>query len=165
MRLYWAYGSNLCKKSMRLRCPDARPAGSLEVHDAALVFRLFADVVVQRGSSVHGGLWWISPEDEMNLDRYEGVSQRLYVKRYLRMKVGERVRKVLFYQMGTDRGIMPPGQSYVDVITQGYKDFGLPLEALSDAVAGSWSDKKVTEFLRGRHDRKGKPRLARQVAL
>lgn len=163
MRYYWAYGSNLCRASMRRRCPGARFVGRLDVQDARLVFRGVADVVVDKGSFVPGGLWSITPEDERELDHYEGVASRFYLKRYLRMNVGDRVRKILFYQMRMSTGVMPPSQAYLDVIARGYGDFGLPLEVLDAAVVASWGDKEVTPVLRARHDRKGRPTLAQPI--
>lgn len=160
-KLYWAYGSNLCHRSMRTRCPDAVPLDRLDVNDASLIFRGVADVTIRKGQFVPGGLWRISEEDERNLDRYEGVASRLYLKRYLPIKRGGKLRRVLFYQMRTDRGVMPPSHFYVQVIAQGYRDFGLPEDVLDRAVRASWSDKEVTPMLRERHERRGRPVLAR----
>ena len=39
MKLYLAYGSNLNKQQMRLRCPDAVPVTTAAVQDYQLVFR------------------------------------------------------------------------------------------------------------------------------
>jgi hypothetical protein len=162
--LYWAYGSNLCVASMRRRCPDAKKIGKLFVDDATLVFRSVADVTVLEGSVVPGGLWEISRSDERSLDMYEGVASGFYLKRYLTVQRGKRKpEQVLFYQMSTSRGIMPPSDGYLDTIAQGYRDFGLPLEALDEFLAAAWSDKKVTPMLRERHLRKGRPTLARAV--
>lgn len=162
-KLYWAYGSNLCHVSMRRRCPDARPLRRMDVGDAALLFRGVADVTLREGSSVVGGLWSISPDDELALDRYEGAP-RFYMKRYLPIEHRGRLRKVLFYQMRMDRGVMPPNQGYVEVIARGYRDFGLPLEHLDRAVAASWEDKDVTPVLRRRYDEKGRQPLAGRAA-
>lgn len=160
--LYWAYGSNLNIRAMKRRCPGAVKSSAFAVHDAALIFRGVADVTVRRGSVVHGGFWWITDECERQLDRYEGVSLRLYLKRHLPVKIRGVVHKVLFYQMATSRGVLPPSQDYADTIARGYRDFGLPVEALEDAIRESWDDKSPTNFLRERHARKGMPRLARR---
>lgn len=162
-KLYWAYGSNLCHASMRRRCPDARPLKRLDVGESALVFRGVADVTIRKGSTVVGGLWSISPDDEAALDRYEGAP-RFYMKRYLPIQYKGQLRKVLFYQMRADRGVMPPSEDYVAVIARGYQDFGLPLESLDRALAASWEDKDVTPMLRRRHEEKGRKTLARELA-
>jgi hypothetical protein len=158
--LYWAYGSNLCVERIRRRCPAARKARAFAVHDAALVFRGVADVVIRTGSVVPGGLWHITPECEAELDRYEGIKQRLYLKRYLPLKIDGQVWKCLFYQMATSRGIMPPGRDYADTIARGYRDFGLDVRVLNAAIAESWDNQERTNFLRRRYWEKGSPRLA-----
>lgn len=163
--LYWAYGSNLNIAAMRERCPAARKVGRLFVEDAALVFRGVADVTVCEGSVVPGGLWEITRECERSLDRYEGVASRLYLKRYLTVKrKGKKREVVLFYQMRMSTGVQPPSEFYLDLIARGYRDFGLPLEVLDAAVAESWSEKKITPILRERHERRGRPTLAKAVS-
>jgi hypothetical protein len=165
-QLYWAYGSNLCVEAMKRRCPAAKKVrGNLVVQDAALVFRGVADVVYREGYAVQGGLWRITRECEEALDTYEGVAAKLYMKKYLKLKVNGRVEYALFYQMSISRGVMPPSEAYLATIAQGYKDFGLDLEHLELAVQESWDDKKVTQRLRRRHLMRGAPRLARPEML
>lgn len=157
---YWAFGSNLCKRHMRVRCPAANPVGPMTVDDAALIFRGVADVTVRKESIVPGGLWRITRECEAALDRYEGVSSRLYLKRYLTIKVKGKIEDCLFYQMSTHRGVMPPSEGYLGTILEGYRDFDLDTDILNAAVEESWGTKKVTPFLKERHLRRG-GRLAR----
>jgi hypothetical protein len=164
-KLYWAYGSNLCVGAMLRRCPAAVRVGPLTLKNAALVFRSCADVVGRRGSHVAGGLWLITDRCEESLDRYEGVASGLYDKRHIdvdwpgspELPAGR--YPVLFYKM-MERGIMPPHEGYLQVIAQGYRDFGLDLALLDRAVEHSWNRKEKTPYLRGRHRRKGAPPLA-----
>lgn len=160
MTLYWAYGSNLDPAGMRRRCPSAKRIGPLTLDCGALVFRGVADVVARHDSTVPGGVWRISRECERVLDQYEGVRHRLYRKRYLRLKVAGVSEDCLYYQMTASRGIMPPSEYYLDVIRRGYEYFGLDVQVLNRALEESWSDKKVTDHLRERHVRKGRPQLA-----
>jgi hypothetical protein len=106
---------------------------------------------------IHGGLWYITPENEKALDRYEGVGSRFYIKRKIKLKVDGKPEDCLFYQMAMDRGIDPPNEYYLNTIIQGYKDFGLPLEALDFAVRQAVEDKKLTPVLRTRRVRRGGP--------
>jgi hypothetical protein len=161
--LMWCYGSNLNIAQMKRRCPKAKFKGPLVVNDAALVFRGVADVVVREGSFVPGGLWSISKDCERALDRYEGVASGLYVKRYFHLRRNKQVVDVLFYQMSQTRGVMPPGQDYLNTIAKGYKDFDLDLNVLEMYLQESWGDKDVTEELRRRYDAKGRPTLARDL--
>lgn len=161
--LYWAYGSNLCIRHFLGRCPSARPLRSLHVQDSELVFRGVADVTLNRGRVTPGGIWRIRDERDVDaLDKYEGVSTRLYLKRYLQVK-NERgvVEDCLFYQMKASRGIMPPSEVYIDTIAEGYRDFDLDTAYLDEALSNSWGRKNVTPFLRERHIKRGRPRLAR----
>ncbi|MEB3034673.1 poly-gamma-glutamate hydrolase family protein [[Mycobacterium] nativiensis] len=75
---YFAYGSNLCRRQMTRRCPDAsdpRPA-TLADHDWLINERGVATVEPFPGSRVHGVLWRVSDEDLATLDRAEGVPLR-----------------------------------------------------------------------------------------
>ena len=159
--LYWAYGSNLSFRNMRKRCPRAKAIRPLHVNQAALLFRSCADVTLRDGSVVPGGLWWITGDCERILDQYEGTKSNLYIKRYLPVKHNGVVQDCLFYQMQTHRGIMPPPEQYLETIEAGYKDFGLDLAYLDAALQEAWGNKKITDMLRDRHVRKGRPKLAR----
>lgn len=159
--LYWAYGSNLNVKEMAIRCPGAKKVQALALPNGALVFRGVADAVYREGSTVHGGLWLITKEHEAFLDRYEGVSSKLYSKCYLKLLVNGEERQCLYYQMN-EQGIYPPSDSYVERIAQGYRDFGLPMEALDAALQESWGSKQPTQYLIKRHVRRG-GKLAKEL--
>ncbi len=161
--LYWAYGSNLNPVQMRRRAPHAKRVGPLTLDDGKLVFRGVADVTSWEGGLVPGGVWRISSSDEQSLDQAEGVRHKLYRKRYLRLKVKGVSEDCLYYQMVTKRGIMPPSEAYLWSISAGYDYFGLDLALLNQALEESWSDKKVTEQLRERHVRRGRPQLATEI--
>lgn len=161
-QLYWAYGSNLNVENMKFRCPGAVKKGRLFVTGGRLVFRGVADVVSSENEieRIPGGLWQITRRCEVALDRYEGVAGGLYVKRYIRYTDKHGVEhRVLYYKM-RQQGIMPPSEYYLNTIIDGYRDFGLPLEELDQAVQRSWKDKELNEQLRARHARKGSPKLA-----
>jgi hypothetical protein len=165
MKYYWAYGSNLCVKNMKRRCPGAIQLEPMVLPKASLVFRLVADVEFNDYDEVHGGLWWITEEDERALDRYEGVRGGFYEKRHLIIRFGRKPEKhrVLFYQMLRTNGVMPPEDEYIERIAQGYRDFHLPMEALDRALAAAWNDKSLDEWLRSRHKKRGSPRLAKRI--
>lgn len=145
MRLYLAYGSNLNKRAMRIRCEDARPVGKIMLTDARLVFRGVADVEYSPGSRVPCGVWSISERDEARLDMYEGVAGGLYYKeRGIQIKYKGQVKHPLIYLM-TSEGVFPPNQHYVDTIRKGYKDFGLDERYLDEAIKNSFEQKAPDE--------------------
>jgi gamma-glutamylcyclotransferase (GGCT)/AIG2-like uncharacterized protein YtfP len=157
--LYFAYGSNLNRDSMALRCPDAKPIGPLKLTDARLVFRGVADCIYEEGVECPGAVWKLTPECERALDRYEGVSGGFYRKEYVTVTGIDGEDRMLLYVMNST-GIFPPSQHYYNVIKQGYRDFQLPLKYLRDAVKASWDDKAPSHRERQRHRRNGRPALA-----
>jgi hypothetical protein len=158
---YWAYGSNLNVEHMAQRCPGATKIAPMHVNDAKLIFRGVADVTFDKGGCCPGGLWRITPECETALDRYEGVASKLYLKRYIPIEVDGKRHECLFYQMSWTKGIQPPNEYYAETIIQGYKDFGLDPEYLFAAIDESWNNKQITDRLRRRYERKGRPNLYR----
>jgi gamma-glutamylcyclotransferase (GGCT)/AIG2-like uncharacterized protein YtfP len=103
--------------------------GPATIRDWRLVFRGVADIEPSQGASVQGALWSITPRCERALDRYEGYP-RLYGKRHTRRPGGGRV---MLYVMNDQDWISTPGKHYLNVIREGYQDFGLDLEALMAA--------------------------------
>lgn len=75
MRLYFAYGSNMCRRRMDGRCRSHRAEGAAVLDGFALTInrRGVATVVAREGAAVEGVLWWIGAADEASLDRAEGV--------------------------------------------------------------------------------------------
>ena len=129
-KLYLAYGSNLNKKQMAVRCPTARPVGSAMIYGWELVFRGVADIVKSKDKNmcVPVGLWELEPEDELSLDVYEGAG-------------------IMTYQMTSD-GIYAPSTSYFNSILEGYRDFGLDTSYLYDSAgwAGYQSNQSDNVF-------------------
>jgi hypothetical protein len=137
-KLMIAYGSNLSKKQMRLRCPSARPLGKFIMHDAQLVFRTYADLEYVKGVNTPCGLWSINREDEKSLDKHEGVAGGSYFKsEKIMLNYCGRKRPALIYLK--NRGeIYPPSKRYVATIRRGYKDFDMDERVLDEAVERSW---------------------------
>jgi hypothetical protein len=165
-KLYFAYGSNLNKSQMAKRCPDAKAYSLFHLEDWKLVFRGVADIVPSPGDKVSGGLWIVSARDEEELDRYEGFRRDgtgMYRKETIDIEPykirGETFTEIMFYVMNSE-GIFPPSQGYLDSIKQGFKDFGLKLKPLIDAVEASYDDKNPSHIERRRHQRNGRPELA-----
>ena len=136
MKYYLAYGSNLNKRQMKRRCPDAVPVGTVTIMDYELVFRSVATIEPRHGASVQCGIWKISAEDEKHLDDYEGFPW-LYVKQDFGVVVNEEAVQAMAYVMNT--GIQPkspPSTEYLMTIMEGYEDFGLDDKPLTIAAAG-----------------------------
>ena len=135
MKYYLAYGSNLNKRQMKHRCPDAVPVGTVTIKDYDLVFRTFANIEPKRGAEVQCGIWRISAEDERHLDRYEGYP-RFYVKQDFWVEVGgEAVRAMAYVMNDGVRRKAPPSTDYLMTIVEGYANFGLDDKPLTTAAA------------------------------
>lgn len=130
--LYFAYGANLNRTSMRERCPAAIPCGAYRLEGFRLVFRTVADIEPAPGEAVHGVLWRITPECLRSLDVFEGYPD-VYDHRFLTLEDGG---DALYYKMNTT-GYAPPPQRYYQTLREGYDDFALPPERLTDAYAFS----------------------------
>jgi len=126
---YLAYGSNLNKEQMSLRCPDAIPKDVIMIKNWRLVFRGVADIIPAKGFQVPVSKWHITKQCEKSLDIYEGFP-RLYGK-----KLFNDTSKNLYmtYTMNT-KGFQLPPKRYLDVIKQGYKDFGIDTTFIDEAL-------------------------------
>lgn len=153
--LYFAYGSNLNIEQMKRRCPAATPLGAIVIDNFALVFRGVADIEPRDGSLLHGGLWEITDECVKALDRYEGVSSGLYLKRYFPYQGQD----VLFYTMSSLHN-EPPYPHYAETIRAGFGDFGLPVKALDEAIKESYVKYADEVHEKMNRRRKGKRKAA-----
>lgn len=142
--LYGAYGSNLNMSQMSVRCPKAKPVGSLILKDWKLVFRGVADIEEAKGHEVALGLWYITKDCLKALDRYEGFPY-LYGKKHLKVKGVQKsfaVPSVMIYVMNDQERVAPPPQTYLNAIANGYNDFGLDKKLLQEPVMQSYVKEK-----------------------
>ncbi|MEI6984571.1 MAG: gamma-glutamylcyclotransferase family protein [Rhodospirillaceae bacterium] len=133
MSLLFAYASNLNRERMSERCPAAEPVGTASLANHRLVFRVSADIEPYPGATALGAVWRLSPADMIALDHYEGFPT-LYRKdfRHVLLAGGEAV-EVMLYRMNRE-GYAPPPDDYLEIIRDGYRDFGLPENYLDSAV-------------------------------
>jgi hypothetical protein len=163
--LYFAYGSNLNLSQMSRRCPRATPLDKIYLPDWKLVFRGVCDVVEEGGASCPGGLWRITPDCELALDRYEGYDARfpmsgMYRKVYVTVDgLPDGETEVMFYVMNS-RGIYPPSEGYYNGVRQGYRDFGLRQAPLRLALKHAHDASHPSHVERRRMRRNGRPPLA-----
>ena len=134
--LYFAYGSNINPGQMEYRCPDASVVGPVTLENYELLFRRggFATIAPKEGETVHGLLWSLTRSCERSLDRYEGYP-RFYDKQMVTVQDSEgRSLSVMVYIMDERfREPMLPTYSYYNGILEGYRQNGLPANALKKA--------------------------------
>lgn len=128
VKLYFAYGANLNQDSMSWRCPDARPVRRAYLDDWELTFSGVASIRPAQGCRVPGALWEITPSCEQSLDRFEGWPT-LYRKRWVHING----QQAMVYVMNYDDP-EPPAGSYLETIEQGYRDWHLNRNELSQAI-------------------------------
>lgn len=135
-QLYIAYGSNLNKRQMQYRCPDAELAGIGALPNYRLEFRRVLTVIHCPGSSVPVAVWKISRKDGQNLDIYEGWPH-CYRKENLRVDFSDGTGcSAMAYVMNSGY-LSPPSASYYKIVAQGYEDCSLDKRALFLALRAS----------------------------
>lgn len=132
MKVYIAYGSNLNLEQMKRRCPDSKPIGTAMLQDYALEFRGVATIVPKKGAAVPVLLWHISPQDEKNLNRYEGFPT-LYRKETYEVDVNGQKISGMAYVMNAGQ-VAAPDINYYCTILQGYLENHLHTDYLNAAV-------------------------------
>ena len=133
--LYGAYGSNLNKAQMRIRCKTAEPVGMMLLPDYRLTFRGVADIERSKGDEVALGLWNITQKDLEHLDVYEGFPH-LYRREHVVIHNG---LPVMVYIMQGQEDVYPPTQHYLSTIRDGFGDFELDNKLLVQAVKRSYT--------------------------
>lgn len=145
-RLYLAYGSNLNKRQMSMRCPDAKVVGTAYIEDYRLLFKgsrtgSYFTIEKKKGRKVPVGVWAVTPMDERNLDCYEGYPS-FYYKKDLKVTLNETGKTVdaFVYIMHEERELGLPSEFYVHGCLQGYESFGFDRkyieQAINDTVGG-----------------------------
>lgn len=138
-RYYIAYGSNLSIEQMAMRCPTAKVAGTAMIEGYALVFKTHATIEPDESRKVPVAIWEIQPEDEKNLDRYEGYPI-YYYKADLTFPVkmletGEtEMLTAMVYIMDEKRQVAKPFKDYYLVLEEGYTRFGFDQAILQEAL-------------------------------
>lgn len=139
--LYIAYGSNLNRSQMALRCPTADLVGPAAMQGYALQFRgwrhsAVATVEPLANSTVPVLLWDIRDRDEQSLNRYEGWPH-VYHKELLLIEFEGSTLPAMAYIMNDGRAFGAPSDAYLETIRQGYVDAGFDLDTLDRACERS----------------------------
>lgn len=139
MRYYIAYGSNLNTPQMAQRCPKAAVVATGELKDYCLEFRCrerygVATIRQEKGSSVPILLWSIKPSDERSLDYYEG-HPFFYHKEMMAVEINGKMQEAMVYVMNDGHDLTSPSDYYLNIIREGYREFGFDEKILDEAVA------------------------------
>jgi gamma-glutamylcyclotransferase len=130
---YFAYASNLNRKQMQERYPDAMPKFTATLPNFKLIFTGWsrswhggvASIRPLRGEKVAGAVYEISERDLRLLDKYEG-----YPNIYNRREVvvfsedGEPIKAVTYFKIEQSEETQPSPE-YIATIQQGYREWGI----------------------------------------
>ena len=128
---YFAYASNLSRKQMSERCPDAQPKFVATLSNYKLIFAGWsrkwhggvASIKPFRGERVIGAIYELSERGLRQLDKYEG-----YPDIYTRVNVivtdgfGSRMEAVTYIKVEQSEDTQP-SKEYLAIIQQGYRDW------------------------------------------
>ncbi len=131
--LYFAYGMNTNITGMASRCPAAVSHGHAILLNHAFRFSGPADVVKCGGSYVDGVLWTITDECLRSLDMLEGYPY-YYNRRHKPVRFQGRTVNALVYYMQPGHIDALPSQGYFDMVSEGYRDHGVPTDQLYNAL-------------------------------
>lgn len=130
---YFAYGMNTNLGEMSRRCPTATCTGPAWIDDYKFVFRTHADIVESPGDICYGVLWDIKKADLRALDRLEGFPY--YYNRFrVRVNTGNSFVYAITYQMNDQSYIQQPGLGYLEMVTEGYRQNGVPTIQIETAL-------------------------------
>lgn len=128
---YFAYASNLNRRQMSERCPDSKPKFIATLPNHKLIFAGWtrkwyggtASIKPTKGEKVIGAVYEVSESCLAKLDMHEGSKYR---RRPVTVftEFGEPVETVT-YIMREQSEEEQPSQEYLEVIQQGYKDWGI----------------------------------------
>lgn len=129
-RLYFAYGSNMDPRQMRVRCPNAQRVGTATLPGYRFVINRRGVATIERHSrsSVMGVVWKLSRECERTLDLHEGVLWGFYRKETVGVfgAKGESLHALVYIDPIRERGFPRPG--YMEKVLLGARRANIPDE-------------------------------------
>ena len=133
MSYYLAYGMNTNLSSMATRCPAAQSLGKIKLPDHKLSFKYFCDIESAVGQEMECALWNITETCEKSLDVTEGYPDFYGKKEVDVTHNGRKIRAIIYYMTGRDQSAMP-SESYLNMVTQGYREHNINIIQLVTAL-------------------------------
>jgi gamma-glutamylcyclotransferase (GGCT)/AIG2-like uncharacterized protein YtfP len=120
---------NTNQQGMAQRCPAARPLGAAVLMGHRFRFAGPADVQVDHRHNTDGVLWQITDQCLLSLDSLEGYPY-FYNRKWAWVKHDNQQVRALVYFMQPGNRNRQPTVGYLDCVTQGYRDFGVPTQQI-----------------------------------
>ena len=145
---YFAYGANLHIAQMKSLCPKSAPVCAARLLGYRLTIALpeaspgnrpgWATVTPHAGAETPGALFRLHQDDLPALDHFEDYPA-LYDRIEVEILTGEGPLRAMLYMMRHPLKAARPAAHYVETLRQGYRDFGLPMEALEGVLGEAFS--------------------------
>lgn len=127
MPLYFAYGANMDRDAMALRCPNSRPLGRAKLarHRFIVTRDGYASVLRDPRAMVHGVIWDLALSDMRTLDKFEEVDRGLYAKIMQPVITEAGSRQALVY-VGSSTETGSPRAGYLEAVVAAAETWSLP---------------------------------------
>lgn len=129
---YCAYGSNLSLEQMQKRCPEADIVGTGLLRNAELFFAYYAGIKEIAGKICPIGVYKLNARDIATMDRREGMG-RAYDRYLVTVDMADGSKLRCFTYVKWNQVIEAPSKMYMETVTQGYRDWNLPMSFLKEA--------------------------------
>jgi gamma-glutamylcyclotransferase len=129
---YFAYASNLSKKQMAERCPEAKPKYPAFLPNHKLIFTGWsrkwrggtASLRRVQGERVAGAVYEVSARDLQQLDKFEGYNEGLSERRnVIVFTEDDEAVEAVTYVKKEQAQEGKPSPEYVALVQQGYRDW------------------------------------------
>ena len=133
MKYYLAYGMNCNTDGMKRRCPAAQSLGKVTLKNHKLAFKVHCDAEYKPGASMECVLWRITDECEKSLDQLEGYPFYYDKKEVIVEHDGKTLRPMIYF-MKDHTGLDMPGEYYLEMVTEGYREHGLNIKQIINSL-------------------------------
>jgi hypothetical protein len=127
MMLHFAYGSNMSRALMGLRCPAAQALGAATLAGWRFVVNPdgVGSIAPAQGALLRGVLWRLGLRDLAAINAYEGVDTGLYLRRILAVvHEGRRVPALTYVARRKGEGRARPG--YISLVVAAAREWEMP---------------------------------------
>jgi hypothetical protein len=127
-RQYFAYGSNMVREQMYLRCPGTQVLGIAKLRGYRFIINQqgVATIIPAVTQAVYGVLWKITPGHEQTLDDYEGLDDGWYYKTLVDIESPTTARQQAMIYIACDQKEGEPLPGYLEEIIAAAEDLFLP---------------------------------------
>ena len=127
MTLHFAYGSNMSRALMGVRCPGVTALGTATLCGwrFVVVREGYGSIARQPGGVVHGVLWRLGMRHLAAINAYESLDSGLYLRRWLPVTCcGGRASALVYIARWRGPGTPRPG--YIGLVVDAARDWSLP---------------------------------------